>query len=108
MRRLAFKGTLSYTLGERDLSATEKNNIPDDISTVPLPMIPPLKASLGLNYEYNGFRFGGRLQLAGRQDRTAEFETPNASHALVVLTRHNQFKKGTVLHTLLLNAQNII
>src|SRR5699024_3047232 len=105
---LAFNGTLSYTRGERDLTAKEQKLDPEAAATRPLPMIPPFKASAGLTYAYERFRLVGRTRIAGRQTRTGEFESPTDGYALFDLVGQYRFETGAVLHTISVNAENIL
>ena len=49
----------------------------------PLPRISPIHASAALNYRYDRLSAGIEGQFSGRQNRTADFETPTDSYVLL-------------------------
>lgn len=93
----AFSGSLSYTeAGQKTGNEWQ-----------PLPMIPPLKGTVGLTYAPGKLRLGAKARLAAEQNRTAEFETPTDGYAVFDLFAQYRFQSGDLLHTFALNATNI-
>jgi len=67
---LWFSGKIDYTRAE----LTEQNK--------PLPRIPPLRGTLGLDWSYKAFRIQPELVLVNRQIRLFDNETPTAGYAI--------------------------
>ncbi|SHE42253.1 iron complex outermembrane recepter protein [Fodinibius roseus] len=104
---IAFNGIFSYTHGERDLTPQEQELNPETPGVQPLPMIPPLKTTVGLTYARGGFQMGGKLRIAANQDRTGDFETPTDGYHTWNMFGQYRFQTGRTLHTIALNAENI-
>jgi len=49
----------------------------------PLPRIPPLRGTLGLDWSYNAFRIQPEVVLVNRQIRLFDNETPTAGYAVL-------------------------
>jgi iron complex outermembrane recepter protein len=107
VRNLVVDGSLSLTIGDRNVSEEEKEITGLTESEQPLPMIPPFKGNLGLRYTFNSFTIGGRARLSAKQDRLGEFETPTDEYAVIDLNLQYRFNWGTTLHTVSLNALNL-
>lgn len=105
---LAVDGSLSYTIGDRVVSEEEKEATGLTESDQPLPMIPPFKGNVGARYSFNNFTLGGRIRMAAKQERLGEFETPTAGYTVLDLNAQYRFNWGTTLHTLSLNALNLL
>lgn len=105
---IAVNGMFSYTHGERDLTPQEQEVNPDASGVQPLPMIPPLKATIGLKYAKGGFQIGGKVRIAAKQTRTGDFETPTDGYNTWNMFGQYRFQTGKVLHTIALNAENIL
>ncbi|HEX6981622.1 MAG TPA: TonB-dependent receptor [Balneolaceae bacterium] len=101
----AFSGSLSYTEARRKVTPQEEQFGNDEWQ--PLPMIPPLKGTIGLTYAPGKLRLGAKARLAAEQNRTAEFETPTDGYAVFDLFAQYRFQSGGLLHTIALNATNI-
>jgi iron complex outermembrane receptor protein len=107
-RNWALSGTLSYTHGKRKLFEREQNQQPNDNDWTPLPMIPPLKGNIELSYNKDGLKIGTKSKWAAEQNRTGEFENSTDSYATFNLFGQYRFEKWDLLHTLSLNANNIL
>lgn len=105
---VAFNGMLSYTHGERDLTRREQELDPEADRIRPLPMIPPLKATVGLTYANSGFQVGSKARIAARQSRTGDFESPTDGYTAFDLFGQYRFQSGSTLHTFSINAKNIL
>lgn len=101
----ALSTSLSYTHGKRKMFESEQGSTNDEWS--PLPMIPPLKGNVELNYNNSGLKIGTKSKWAAKQDRTGEFETPTSGYATFNLFGQYRFEKWDLLHTVALNANNI-
>jgi len=73
----------------------------------PLPRIPPFRGKIGLEYLQNRFSFRPELELADRQNRTFNLETPTAGYAVVNLNSSYLIPTGTGLHQFTVNFFNI-
>lgn len=104
---VAFNGTMSYTRGDRDLTEEERELEPEAGDSQPLPMIPPLNATVGLKYADGGFQFGSRVQFAAKQSRTGDFENPTDGYATVDLFGQYRFQFHSQMHTISLNVGNL-
>lgn len=107
LSNIAFNGILSYTHGERDLTQREQELDPEADDIQPLPMIPPLKATVGLTYANEGFQFGGKARIAAEQTRTGDFETPTDGYTVVDLFGQYRFQSGNLMHTFSVNVGNL-
>lgn len=96
--------SISYTVGKQDTADINGNNQ----RTIPLPMIPPLKAKSSLKYAKDGFEVGTRFTFAAAQNRTGEFETQTDSYFLTGLFAQYRFNTKKLLHTLSLNVNNLL
>lgn len=119
-RRFALIGNLSWTFGDRFVSREEMDRLGLSESTQPLPMMPPVSGSLEGRYMTGNLTLGARTRAAGRQDRLSECpaladtdllfpcETPTDGHLLFDLNAQYRFDWGGTLHTISLNALNIL
>jgi iron complex outermembrane recepter protein len=73
----------------------------------PLPRIPPLRGTLGLDWRYKAFSLGPEVVLVNRQDRVFDNETPTAGYGLFNLSASYTFMTKRVVHVLSLNGQNL-
>lgn len=69
----------------------------DTLVKVPLPRIPPFRASVALNYLWDRFSASVEGQFAARQNRVSEFEFPTDSYFLLGATDVEMYVKGTNL-----------
>src|SRR5699024_4276410 len=76
---------------------------PEASGVQPLPMIPPLKATAGLKYAKGRFQLGGKVQLAGRQTRTGDFEMPTDGYHTLNMFGQYRVQTGKMLHTVAVN-----
>lgn len=104
---LSIDGNLSFTIGDRVVSESEKEATGLTQSEQPLPMMPPLKSTIGARYSFGDITLGARGRLAASQNRLGEFETPTAGYAVVDLNAQYRFNWGTTLQTVTLNVQNL-
>lgn len=101
-------GSLSYTIAERNVSESEKQNTNYNNDTRPLPQIPPAKAKASFKYSKSGFELGTRIRVAGAQNRTGEFETPTDGYTLLDAFSQYRLEGGNLLHTFSLNVNNLL
>lgn len=73
----------------------------------PLPRIPPLRGTLGLDYRYRNFSVRPELILAGRQDRVFDFETPTAGYAVFNVNASYTFVRKNTAHIFSVSAYNL-
>jgi iron complex outermembrane receptor protein len=73
----------------------------------PLPRIPPLRGTLGLDWRYKAFSVRPEAVLVNRQDRVFDNETPTAGYGLFNLNTSYTFVTKRVAHVLSLNGQNL-
>jgi iron complex outermembrane receptor protein len=73
----------------------------------PLPRIPPLRGTLGLDWRYKAFSLRPEIVLVNRQDRVFDNETPTAGYGLFNLNASYTFVIKRVVHVLSLNGQNL-
>jgi len=92
---LWLNGKVDYVRAE----LTELNN--------PLPRIPPLRGTLGLDWRYKAFGVRPEVILVNRQTRVFDNETPTAGYGLFNLTVSYAFVTKRVAHILSLSGQNL-
>ena len=73
----------------------------------PLPRIPPLRSTLGLDWRYKAFSVRPELVLANRQLRVFDHETPTAGYAVFNLNASYAFVTRRAAHTISFNAYNL-
>ncbi|MEP6570264.1 MAG: TonB-dependent receptor [Acidobacteriota bacterium] len=73
----------------------------------PLPRIPPVRGTLGLDWRYNAFSVRPELVLANRQIRVFDNEAPTAGYALFNLNASYTFVTRRVSHIISLNGYNL-
>ncbi len=88
-------GTASYVRGQRDGDDT------------PLPLIPPLQARLGTEYERPAWFARVETVLAARQDRVDEFETETPGYVVLDASAGVRLTVAGRLHTLTLSGDNL-
>ncbi len=108
LRNVILEGTFDYTIGNRNVSDEEKELSGMTESEQPLPMMPPLKSSVGLRYASGPFSVGGQVRMGARQTRTGEFESETPGYSIINLNAQYRFssQRGT-FHTFTLNVQNL-
>lgn len=104
----ALSTSLSYTHGKRKLFEEEQQQQNTNANWIPLPMIPPLKGNIELSYNRNALKIGTKTRWATEQNRTGEFETPTDGYAVFNLFSQYRFQKWDLLHTISINANNIL
>src|SRR5690625_5903143 len=75
---------------------------------MPLPMIPPLNGSIGLQYSKDSFNVNLGYKISDAQTRLGEFETRTNGYQLLDASAQYIFSTGGMLHTLTLSAHNIL
>ncbi|MEX2656794.1 MAG: TonB-dependent receptor [Balneolales bacterium] len=100
-------GNFSHTIGERVVSKEEMEISGLEKSRQPLPMIPPLSATLGLHYSSGPYSIGGKMRLANRQTRIGDFETETPGYVIYNLNAHYRFNTRGTFHTITFNVQNL-
>jgi iron complex outermembrane receptor protein len=73
----------------------------------PLPRIPPLRANVGLRYQYNAFQVGGSVTAVAKQDRIFGAETPTDGYGLLRLYTAYSMQAGRALHTITARLDNV-
>lgn len=73
----------------------------------PLPRIPPLRGTLGLDWRYKAFSVRPEMVLVNRQSRIFDNETPTAGYDLFNLNASYTFVTKRVAHILSLSGQNL-
>ncbi len=73
----------------------------------PLPRIPPLRGTLGLDWRYKAFSVRPELVLANRQLRVFDHETPTAGYAAFNLNTSYAFVTRRAAHIISFNAYNL-
>lgn len=73
----------------------------------PLPRIPPLRGTLGLDWRYQNFSLRPELILADGQTRVFDNETPTAGYALFNVNASYTFVTRRVSHILSINGHNL-
>lgn len=99
---------ISYTIGKRDVDENEQGITGFTGSTAPLPMIPPLKSSLGVRYAVSSFTINTTFRYAAEQNRLAEFETTTGSSTLIDAGLQYRLESGGLFHTFTFGVQNIL
>jgi len=107
-RNLTLSGSLSYTEADRDVSEEEREITGYQDNTMPLPMIPPLNGSIGLQYSKDSFNVNLGYKISDAQTRLGEFETWTNGYQLLDASAQYIFSTGGMLHTLTLSAHNIL
>ena len=74
----------------------------------PLPQIPPLKGTFGLNLHLGSWRFGAEVIAAARQDRVDTFEEETAGYAILNASAQYSFLTGAQIHNVSLVAENVL
>ena len=95
MSALRLKGKVDYVRAE----LTEQNK--------PLPRIPPLRGTLGLDWQYKAFNVRPELILVRNQNRLFDHETPTAGYGIMNLNASYTFVTKRVGHVLSLNGSNL-
>jgi iron complex outermembrane receptor protein len=73
----------------------------------PLPRIPPLRGTLGLDWRYKAFSVRPEMILVNRQARVFDNETPTAGYGLFNLNTSYTFVTKRAAHILSLSGQNL-
>jgi iron complex outermembrane recepter protein len=73
----------------------------------PLPRIPPLRGTLGLDWRYKAFGVRPELILANRQTRVFDNETPTAGYAVFNLNASYTFVTGRAAHIITVGGYNL-
>ena len=73
----------------------------------PLPRIPPLRGTLGLDWRYNAFSVRPEMILVNPQARVFDNETATAGYALFDLNASYTFVTRRVSHIISLNGHNL-
>ncbi|MDQ6651672.1 MAG: TonB-dependent receptor, partial [Acidobacteriota bacterium] len=73
----------------------------------PLPRIPPLRGTLGMDWRYKAFSVRPELVLANRQIRVFENETPTAGYSVFNVNASYTFVTKRIAHVLSLSAHNL-
>lgn len=73
----------------------------------PLPRIPPLRTTLGLDWRYKAFNLKPEVVLVNRQVRVFDNETPTAGYGVINLNASYTFVTKRVAHILSLSGQNL-
>ncbi len=98
----------SLSVGGFDISADAaytRGEIVDENS--PLPMIPPFKSNLEMEYNISRMKFGVRFEYAAQQDRVDRFEEKTDSYFLTGLFGQYTFTSGGFIHNVSLNIDNL-
>ena len=93
-RGLAFEAVASSVKGS--LKDTEQ----------PLPLVPPLKGHVALKYERPGWFIRAESEMAARQDRVGEFETPTDGYTVFNVAAGARVTLGGRLNLLTLSLDN--
>jgi iron complex outermembrane recepter protein len=73
----------------------------------PLPRIPPLRGTLGLDWRYKVLSVGAELLLANRQDSFFDNETPTAGYGIFNLNASYTFVSARVAHIFSVGGHNL-
>ncbi len=73
----------------------------------PLPRIPPVRSTLGLDYRYKNLSVRPEMVLAGRQDRIFDNETPTTGYAVFNLNASYTFVRKRAAHVFSVSAFNL-
>ena len=95
MPALWFNGKVDYVRAE----LTDLNK--------PLPRIPPLRGSLGLDWRYKAISVRPELILANRQDRVFDNEIPTAGFSVFNLNASYTFVSNRIAHVISINVYNL-
>ncbi len=101
-------GMIGYTIGERKVDDGESESSGIDGSTTPLPMIPPLSASVGATWAPGLLSIGSRLRYSAAQDRLGEFETMTDAFTIWDVHAQYRFTHAGLLHTVALRIDNLL
>ncbi|MBE0643634.1 MAG: TonB-dependent receptor [Bacteroidetes bacterium] len=74
----------------------------------PLPQIPPLKGTVGMNLTLGTWRTGLEVVMAARQDRVDTFESPTAGYVTLNASVQNSFATGNQVHNLSFVLENML
>lgn len=108
LSRVVANTSFSYTIGKRDLTNDEMLLEGANSDRGYLPMMPPLQATIGLNYVHRSFSLGGHVRFASEQNKVSQFEEPTDSYAVIGLRSEYRFSTtGSLFHTISLNISNI-
>jgi iron complex outermembrane receptor protein len=95
LRTLWFNGKVDYVRAE--LAAQNK----------PLPRIPPLRGTLGLDWRYKAFSVRPEMIMANRQVHVFDHETPTAGYGVFNLSASYTFVTGRAAHIISFNGYNL-
>ena len=73
----------------------------------PLPRIPPLRGTIGIDWRFKAFTVRPELHLAARQERVYDNEIPTAGYAFFSLSGSYTVVKGRAAHILSLSGYNL-
>jgi iron complex outermembrane recepter protein len=73
----------------------------------PLPLIPPLRATLGLNWSYKALNIRPAAVLANHQDRVFDNETPTAGYTVFNFTGTYTVVKEHLAHVFTVSGNNL-
>ena len=73
----------------------------------PLPLVPPLKGHTALKYERPLWFMRGEAEMAARQDRIGEFETPTDGYTVLTLSTGARITLGGRLNVLTVSLNNV-
>ena len=73
----------------------------------PLPRIPPLRATIGLEWRHNAFTVRPEMVMVNRQTRVFDNETPTAGYAVFNLNGAYTFVTKRVAHVISVNGYNL-
>ena len=76
-------------------------------SDEPLPLIPPLNGRLGIQYDRPEWFIGAETEVAGRQDRIAEFETETDGYTVFHASGGVRLTVGGRLNVLTVSVRNL-
>ena len=93
-RGLALEGVASSVRGS--LKGTDQ----------PLPLVPPLKGHVAMKYERPSWYVRAEAEMASRQDRVGEFETPTRGYAVLNAAAGARFTFGGRLNVLTVSLAN--
>ena len=72
----------------------------------PLPLVPPLKGHVALKYERPSWYVRTEAEMANRQERVGEFETPTSGYTVFNAAAGLRFTLGGRLNVLTVNLVN--
>ncbi len=72
----------------------------------PLPLVPPLKGHTALKYERAQWFIRGEAEMAARQDRVGEFETPTDGYTILNVSAGTRLTLGGRLNVLTVSLDN--